>query len=42
MNSRMTPIDARTAGLSRDGSRMTAGIGKALHPICPEEGSGAP
>ena len=42
MNSRLTPIDARTASVSRDGSRLTAGIGKALHPICPEEGSGAP
>jgi hypothetical protein len=42
MNSRLTPIDARIARLSRDGSRMAVGIGKALHPICPEEGSGAP
>ena len=42
MNSRLTPIDARIARVWRDGSRMTAGIGKALHPTCPEEGSGAP
>ena len=42
MNNRLTSIDARIASVSRDGSRMTAGIGKALHPTCPEEGTGAP
>lgn len=46
MNCRQTPIDARIAGVSRAFVRpyagLSAGIGMALQPHCPEEGSGAP